>query len=222
MKRLRCAILTLVAPIVTLFAPTATAEAKFDWQPNAGERLVFDVYRDGKRFGSHVVTFDQRGDQLVVNSDIELKVKFGPITAFHYVHDVQEVWGEGELVSIDARTKRDGKWEEVDVDAVADGLRTTGPEFTGTHAAGLIPSTHWNVSQMLQSKMLSTETGALLPLQVEDRGLETVRTGSGEVEARHYRVSSDIVASFWYDKDGRWVKCAFKARGSDVEYRLRV
>ena len=71
-------------------------------------------------------------------------------------------------------------------------------------------------------EMLSTETGAILPMQVEDLGLEQVRVGEGSVEARHYRVTSDLVASFWYDDQGRWVKCAFKARGSNVEYVLRA
>lgn len=200
----------------------ASAESAFAWTPAADDELAFDVYRDGKRFGSHVVRFARDGDRLRVDSDIELKVKFGPITAFHYVHEADEVWEGGELQSIEARTKRDGRWAEVNVRGVSGGLQTVGPAFEGVHPAGLVPSTHWNIEEMRGTAMLSTETGARLPIEVEDLGVERVRVGDGFVEATHYRVTSDLIVSFWYDAEGRWVKCAFEARGSDVEYVLRA
>lgn len=220
MRRL-AAVVTAAFALSAIAVLPAAAEPNFEWAPDAGDELVFDVYRNGDRFGSHVVRFSSVGDQLTVDTDIELKVKIGPFTAFHYVHDVQEIWNDGELQSIDARTKSDGDWAQVSVRAEGDKLRTQGPEFSGLHPDGMIPSTHWNVAEMRQSEMLSTETGAILPMTVEDLGLETVKVGGREIEARHYRVTSDLVASFWYDASGRWVKCAFEARGSDVEYVLR-
>ncbi len=220
-RKLTTLVLAMIAMALAGAAPVA-AETGFEWAPDAGDELVFDVYRNGKPFGSHVVRFDRADQQLTVKTDIELKVKFGPITAFHYVHDASETWVDGALQSVDARTRSEGRWKDVSARAEAAGLQTKGPGFTGLHPAGLIPSTHWNVAEMRQSEMLSTETGAILPMQVEDLGLERVRVGEGSVEARHYRVTSDLVASFWYDEQGRWVKCAFKARGSDVEYVLRA
>lgn len=223
MKQIHRLAASLAAACVVAIASAAPAgaEPNFSWSPDAGDELVFDVYRNGDRFGSHVVRFSSVGDQLTVDTDIELKVKIGPFTAFHYVHDAQEIWNDGELQSIDARTKSDGEWAQVSVRAEGDSLRTKGPEFSGLHPDSLIPSTHWNIAEMRQNVMLSTETGAALPMEVEDLGLETVTVGNRQIKARHYRVTSDLVASFWYDDSGRWVKCAFKARGSDVEYVLR-
>jgi hypothetical protein len=85
----------------------------------------------------------------------------------------------------------------------------------------IIPSTHWNLRQMLQSQMLSTETGEMLPMTVIDQGVETVKTAFGDIQARRYLVRSQMDASFWYDDQGRWVKCAFTTDGQRIEYRLR-
>lgn len=191
------------------------------WAPEDGERLVSDVYRDGGKFGSHVVAFKRAGDALTVDTDIELRVSLGPVTLFHYVHDATEQWANGALFAVRARTKTDGKWAALAADATADGLRIAGKAFSGVVPGAVIPSTHWNSTQMKQAAMLSTGTGEMLPMQVIDQGVERIRTSTGEIEARRVLVKSQMDATFWYDAEGRWVKCAFKARGSDVEYVLR-
>ena len=192
-----------------------------DWKPRDGDRLVFDVFRDGSRFGTHTVAFSQSGDTLTVDSDVELKVALGPLTLFHYVHDVTERYSAGRLVSVAARTRKDGKWKQLTASAAEGGLNVVGAGFRGLLAGVVIPSTHWNIAEMTQPAMFSTETGAMLPMAVTDMGLERVRAGAGTVEARKYLVDSEIDAAFWYDASGRWVKCAFEAQGSKIDYVLR-
>lgn len=191
------------------------------WAPRDGDRLVFDVLRNGSPFGSHTVRFRRSGDELTVETDIELKVMIGPFTAFHYVHDAMERWKAGRVVSVEARTKNEGEWKALRAERAGDDLAVEGPAFTGRIKGDIIPSSHWNAAQMMQRAMFSTETGEMLPMTVTDRGLEMVRTASGSVQARRFDVDSDVDASFWYDAAGRWVKCAFVAKGSKVEYVLR-
>ena len=215
---------TLIAMLAVAFMVLPAAAQAWQpqtWQPRDGDRLVFDVFRDGSKFGSHVVAFRRTGDELTVDSDVELKVTFGPLTLFHYVHDVTELWTAAALRSVAARTKKDGKWKNMSLEAFEGGLRISGAGFKGVIPSGAIPSTHWNFAEMKQSAMLSTETGAMLPMMVTDRGLERVKVGPGTIEARRFDVQSEIAASFWYDASGRWVKCAFEAQGSKVDYVLR-
>lgn len=192
-----------------------------DWKPGDGDRLVFDVFRDGSKFGTHTVSFAQSGDTLIVDSDVELKVALGPLTLFHYVHDVTERYSADRLVSVAARTRSGGKWKQLTASAAEGGLNVMGAGFRGLLAGVVIPSTHWNIAEMKQPAMFSTETGAMLPMTVTDMGLERVRAGAGTVEARKYLVKSEIDAAFWYDASGRWVKCAFEAQGSKIDYVLR-
>ena len=207
------------APAYPQGAPTAASLAP--WTPRDGDRLVFDVFRNGSPFGSHTVQFSRSGDELTVETDIELKVMIGPFTAFHYVHDAVERWKAGRVVSVEARTKNEGKWKALRAERMGDALKVEGAGFTGRIDGDIIPSSHWNAAQMMQRAMFSTETGEMLPMSVTDRGVETVRTANGAVKARRFDVDSDVDASFWYDSAGRWVKCAFVAQGSKVEYVLR-
>jgi hypothetical protein len=205
-------------------SPCAMAEqgaAPAQWTPADGDRLVFDVFRNGEPFGSHVVVFRRSGDTLTVDTDIELKVALGPLVVFHYLHDATEVWAGDRLASVVAKTKNEGRWSELAAQATEAGLKISGRAFKGVREGQVIPSTHWNVAEMKQAAMLSTETGAMLPMTVTDKGVETVKLASGEVEARRYHVKSEMEATFWYDAAGRWVKCAFKTKGQNVEYVLR-
>ena len=210
----------LTAVAMMLAAGMAPAFAQ-DWKPGDGDRLAFDVFRNGSKFGAHIVSFSQSGDTLTVDSDVELKVALGPLTLFHYVHDVTERYSAGRLVSVAARTKLDGKWTRLNASAAEDGLNVIGAAFKGLVTGVVIPSTHWNIAEMKQPAMFSTETGAMLPMTVTDMGLERVKVGEETIEARRYLVKSEITASFWYDASGRWVKCAFEAQGSKIDYVLR-
>jgi hypothetical protein len=210
--------LAALAVVVAAILPPASAQT---WEPKDGDRLVFDVFRDGSNFGSHIVAFRRTGDQLTVDSDIKLKAAFGPVTFFHYLHDVTERWSAGELRSVAARTRKDGKWKTMTLEATDGGLKIAGAGFRGVIPSGAVPSTHWNIAEMGQPAMLSTETGAMLGMIVIDRGIERVKTGKGTIDARRYDVKSEIAASFWYDSSGRWVKCAFEAQGSKIDYVLR-
>lgn len=214
-------LLRLAAGLALGLFLAAASHAQPMWLPSDGDKLHFDVFRDGSKFGRHVVSFTRDGDRLIVATDVELKVAIGPLTVFHYVHDVTEAYSAGRLMSLAARTKKDGKWKTLAAEAVEGGLKVAASAFNGLRSGTLIPSTHWNVAQMKQPAMFSTETGAMLPIEVTDKGIERVKTGAGEIEARRYDVKSDLSASFWYDGAGRWVKCAFRAQGSNVEYVLR-
>ena len=212
MKRLAILAAILLSPLQAHAQP---------WQPAHGARLEFDVFRDGGAFGTHVVKFHREGETLTVDTDISLKVAFGPLTLFEYIHDVTERYTGGKLNWIGSRTKNEGRWKTLKAEATEGGLKVTGEEFKGVLPHTVIPSTHWNADQMKQSAMFSTETGEMLPMKVKDRGVERIKAGGKTIEARRYDVDSEIDASFWYDARGRWVKCAFTAEGSKIDYVLR-
>lgn len=201
-----------------VLAPAAYAQP---WQPAHGDALEFDVLRDGGKFGTHVVRFARTGDTLTVDTDVELKVSFGPLTLFEYIHDVTEKYVGGRLTWVGSRTKNEGKWKTLSAQAAEGGLKVTSEAFKGLLAGRVIPSTHWNRDEMTLPAMFSTETGEMLPMTVKDRGLETISAGGATIEARRFDVDSELDASFWYDAQGRWVKCAFDAQGSKIEYVLK-
>lgn len=191
------------------------------WKPANGAKLEFDVLRDGGQFGTHILSFARDGETLTVKTDVNLRVDLGPINFFEYIHNVTETYAGERLIWVGSRTKNEGKWKTLSAEPAGGGLKVTGEKFKGVLSGLVIPSTHWNENEMKQPKMFSTETGEMLPIKVSDRGIEKVKAGGMTIDARRYDVDSELDASFWYDAQGRWVKCVFEAQGSKVEYVLR-
>lgn len=191
------------------------------WVATDGAVIDFTVLRKGKPFGSHVLTFDRDDNgKLEVTTDVDLQVKFGPITAFKYRLDSVEEWIDGQLVALNGKSNNDGRKGEVVAEAEGGDLLVDGTKFDGALPLGTIPSSHWNRLQVYQNQILSTETGEVLNIDVEVIGDDTVQVGDQMVDATHYRLKSDLTVDLWYDRQSRWVKLAFEVRGQDIEYVL--
>jgi hypothetical protein len=70
--------------------------------------LHFVALRDGSRIGRHKVDFQQQGDRLLVDIEIQFEVTFAVIPLFRYRHRDREVWQGDRLVELDARTDDGG------------------------------------------------------------------------------------------------------------------
>lgn len=203
------------------FSESAPVAEPQTWQPYDGAQISFDVLRKGKPFGTHAVTFDVADDgSFTATTDVDLKVKIGPFTAFQYALDSVETWRGDQLVALKGKTNDDGKRSFVSAKLDNNALTINGSAFSGTIAAGIIPSSHWNREQVQSDEMLSTESGEVLSMQIVPKGRETVRVAGEMIEADRYLLDSDIDIDLWYDDRGRWVKLTFDARGQTIEYRL--
>ena len=206
-------VMTLIALTVLL---AASLPAPVPAEPPAD--IVFDVYRNGTPFGEHAVRFEETGaGDLRVEIDIELKAGFGPITVFRYEHEAEEIWSDGALVRLEAATLKDGDWNRVEVERAGPDTLVSG----GAEMAYLAPSSHWRGYAADTARILNTETGDPMSVQIEDLGMDTIETGAGTVEARHIRMSGTLTVDLWYNADGRWVGCEFEARGQTIRYVLR-
>ena len=213
----------LVLSIATCLSIPRVGHANEDelrWMPSDGEVLKFDVLRKGKPFGEHSVTFNVDGENIEVANAIELEVSFGPIRAFYYEHNSEERWEDGQLFAMDGTTRKDGDDLAMSVTRSEDQLQVEGTNFAGTVPAGIIPSSHWNFEQIESDQILSSEGGEVLDVSAEFMGKEDIEAGGRMIQADRYRLISDITVDLWYDETGRWVKCAFEARGQSIEYVL--
>ena len=193
------------------------------WVASDGAVIDVTVLRKGKPFGQHVLNFDRQADgALKVTTDVDLEVKIGPFTAFRYQLDSVERWIDGQLVALNGKTNNDGRKRQVEAEAKGDQLVIDGSGFNGTVPATIIPSSHWNRLQVYQDRMLSTESGEILEIEVENLGDDTVMVGGTPVQATHYRLKSDMTVDLWYDNQSRWVKLVFETRGQTIEYVLNA
>lgn len=228
----------LAAIIIFAFLPTcpvhaedtatskAVAASEQDipvWLPSSTTEINFEVLRKGKPFGSHVLTFDPRDDgTLRVTNDIELTAKVGPFTVYQYRHASTETWTDGRLTALEGETRKEGDDLIVSVTTGDGELVVEGTNYTGAAPAGIIPSSHWHSTEVFSEQILSSEGGQLLDVKTENMGHDTVIVAGAEIEATKFKLVSDLTVYLWYDAEGRWVKCAFEARGQTIEYILKA
>lgn len=203
---------------------TPSAWAVSDVGQLYGDEIAFDVLRKGDVVGEHITTFKQQGDEVIVNSrmNIDIMALFFPLYAFEYRS--KEVWNGDRLTALDVKVldgsdktafsaKRDN--EVLDVSAPDKPYQVAGQVFT---------TNHWNSAVVNDRRVLNTLTGNINIVAVNNKGREQVDVLGGTVEATRYDYTGDLKdTSVWYDDQGRWVKLRFKARdGSTIDYRCRT
>jgi len=214
--------------LLVTFALAAPALADDYPDPADGERIIFDVYRNGgTEFGTHEVIFEREGGDVIARSTIRLRAGFGPITAFRYEHDATERWSDGRLMSLSSRTLKDGDTYEVEA-RYEDGQISVQGEDPDAGAVSLtlpgdiLSSSHWHGYPPDMAEMLNTEHGTVMETVVEDLGMTQIEGDGGMIDVRHIRLSSSLVVDLFYDENGRWAGCQFEARGQTVRYVRRA
>jgi hypothetical protein len=206
----------LVGVVVACFSGPAAA-AYTDSIPETN-RLSFTVQRDGKNVGSHVVEFHHDGNNLMVVSRIDIRVKLlGIISAYRYQGSRVEVWRNGELVAFEAETERtdeDLGNQRVRAMAVPEGLVVEGAAGHQVLPKGALPATMWNRSALSGHPLFDPEDGQLMP--VRQRGQIQRTSARGD---RHVLQVDKIGYELSYDEKGVWNGMSFRAEdGSTIRY----
>lgn len=208
--------LAIATTLVCLaFTPAAAAE-------NTAGLLKFEVALDDKPIGEHLLTFNRTPQQaLEIGIAIDLEVKFGPFTVFDYTHRNASVWQDGVLQRMRSETDDNGERHDVAIEFTADQLQVvTDSVASYTAARSMLPTTYWMVSTVAQDRLINSQTGEILEVEVREIGREDVPGPDGPIAATRYRMIGDLEIELWYDDSGILVGLAFDARGSEVTYRL--
>lgn len=204
-----------LAALAALFLSTAASAA-----PSDAGRLVFDVTRNGQPFGRHSITVSGAGDSLRAESRVALRANAGPITVYRLEQTCSETWSDGALAGFACSTLKDGRRTQVRGEVRNGRLRVIGAEGETYFPLGAFPTSWWTRPPAGATTLIDTQTGEPMRVRVTNMGRETISVGGAQVQAERIRVQGTLTADLWYDAQGRWVGCAFTARGQRVEYRL--
>ena len=124
MKRL------LLGVVLFACAPFAAAIAEqpgFDPIAAYGDRIEFEVLRNGDPIGRHTVNFMQLDDGLQVDVEMNLNVGFLGLTVYRFEYRSGSFWQDGLMTELSAFTNDDGDQTRVTA-ALKDGaLSVSGP-----------------------------------------------------------------------------------------------
>ena len=189
-----------------------------------GEKISFDVFREGEKVGRHYVVFSRTSPQdLSVTARFELKITFLTIPVYQFLYRSSAVWRDGRLEKLVARIDDDG--EKSTVSALTEGqqLGVSGPKGQQQWRGPLYPTNHWNAGVVSQKRVLNTLNGEISRVDIAAQGVERIRAQGRWILATRYQYSGDIDTTVWYDDDGRWVKMRFPAKnGSIIDYECTL
>lgn len=209
-RRLAAALSLLVGLVAVL--PTLAA---------AQEVRAFTVLRDGAEIGEHRFAFRRSGDELQVTVDTNLAVKVAFVTVFRFEHHRLERWSGDKLLSLEGRTNDDGTDYRLEIVAEGNGYtRTVNGKREHIDGPATVASV-WTPVILTTGRLISAVADQVYQVSTEALGRETVNTGAGSLEGRHYRMTGDLERELWYDDAGNLLKVRFERRGSTVEYLLK-
>ena len=219
--RISLAALSCIALVATASGAKAepSCAAPPDVEARYGDRIAFDVVREGSKVGNHETRFDREDGMLKVTSEMKLKVKVLFIPVYKFQYEAEEVWCGDSIQALRAKVNDNGDKLSFAADRMADGFVIRLGEAEEVVEADILPTNHWNPNVLDDNTVLNTLTGNVNRVDIINHGEEVIKTGSGEIRATRYEYRGELETEAWYDDAGRWVKLRFEAKdGSTIEY----
>ena len=185
----------------------------------SGNRIAFQLRRNGDVIGRHELTFASEGTTLTVSIALDIVVKFGPIAVYRYQHRGTERWRDGRFVSMESKTDSDGTPQFMRAAFDNGSLVVEGSQAKRyTAPPGTLVSTYWNKA-MLQPHLISSEDGKLFDIAPHPIADEAVPiAGGGTIKAQHWKLDDSKPLDLWYDPSGQWAHLRFTKDGSTIIY----
>lgn len=199
--------------IFPLFALTASlcvvpAESVVASAGDGARKLSFDVFLDDRAIGFHGFELVPAGDGVRIETRAEFEVKLLLITAFEYDHRNTELWRDGCLQSIDARTDSNGKQYSVRGQARDDAFVVATSQGERRLGDCVATFAYWDRELLLQRRqLLNSQTGEYVPVRIDSLGRDRIRIGGREVPVERYSLKGgelDIILAYAAGS-GEWV-----------------
>lgn len=193
-----------------------------DARASSGAVALFDISARGQKVGTHSMQFRLSGDQLVVNSKVDVTADFAGFTLFDYKFVAQEQWKGDVLQALRSRTQMNS--QTFNVSAVQQGRKLIIDGSRGRVAAplGIKPTSYWNPALLQESQLLDMQRGIILGVKSAKTGTETINAMGGRVTANRYTMKGDANMELWYTAKGDWAAGAMKLKGVLVQFARKT
>lgn len=212
---MRCLLIYTLACLLTGLPISAQAGTTQSWH--------FKVYLDNSQIGQHTfnVTDNNKIRYVKVNADFNVKVLF--FNAYKYTHENQEVWQGQCISSIYSITDDNGNYEYVK------GKQREGTLELDTSAGkkelnGCIKTfAYWDPKILDSHNLLNSQTGELMPVDIENLGTQVITVRNNNILSQHYRIKTKKFSiDLWYSPSREWLALQSKtSNGTVLRYQLQ-
>ena len=192
-------------------------------------RIEFDIYRNNKHIGTHIFSFKKSGNEILVKSVIEFKIKKIGIVLYKYYAEGLETYKDDQLIKFNSTTDQNGKKKYVNMKISNEEYIIDGSSYKGKAPIEYLIGTWWNHSMVDAKAQISAVSGRIIRQKVTFLGKETIKLGEKSYNTLHFNFSSTdeklskekkLNTDVWYDEETlNWVKASFNKKGK-WEYQL--
>ena len=186
--------------------------------PKNGE-AKFDIIRKNKIIGSHEISFSENGEVLLVETNINVKVKALFIPVYKYNHQSTETWINGDFVKIDAYTDFEDEREYFITGYQDDQIfYAQGMDGELKLNKDIIPSNFWNINVLNQKEIFDTQKGIVRDIEVEDLGYEKIEINNEIIKCKKFTLNASDNPkdkgpfpeyTLWYNENNELMKLKF-------------
>ena len=201
---------------------TVTGATPVDHKSRDAQEWNFRVYLDDKEIGYHNFSLVEDNDRQRLVTEADFRVRFLFLTAYRYEHTNQEIWNGSCLQEISSKTDANGKKFSVRGYQAGGGFSVESAE--GLNEVGDCVKTfaYWNPDILNEPRLLNSQTGELLTVEIEAVAEEQLNVRGTEVTAQRYHlVAKNMQLDIWYSKDNRWLALESTVKGNrKLRYEL--
>ena len=204
---------------VTLIPTAAAAPSVISAGGNVEREWQFRVLLDGDEIGYHRFELVEDGDQFRVVSEASFTVRFLFFDAYRYEHSNEELWRDGCLQRMNARTEVNGKSLAVLGRQVEEGfVVATGEdesaEEESTISDCVMSFAYWKPEFLEQERLLNSQTGEYVPVTIEPVREERLEIRGEQVEAIRYSLDAGKLGmDLWYSPKREWLGLESTTKG---------
>ena len=203
MKRLSRSTPILLAAVLayslTAFLPVnASTAIEHEWH--------FKVYLDNKAIGHHYFRVTREGKHEQLDTRADFDVTFLKLPFFTYRHENTELWYDQCLKSIASTTDQNGDLFSVQGTTNERGFHLVTRDSETTLPACISTFAYWDKSFLQNDRLLNSQTGEYLDVDVEELGEKSIRVRNRNVSANHYKLTAEALdIDLWYSGDDQWL-----------------
>jgi hypothetical protein len=214
----------LICTLVMIAAP-AVSNTSAETPPYSDAReWNFEVFLNDDPIGFHHFRLDPNANGYQLQTEAEFEVDFLFFTAYRYKHENLEIWENGCLQRIEARTIDNGDEFRVvgNREPGQFDLTATGNDES-LEAECVRTFAYWDLDKLKDSRLLNAQTGEYVPVSVERVGQETIQINGKDVVADRYKVDAEeLDLELWYTPEGEWLRLTSNVNnGRQLRYELK-
>lgn len=188
----------LMYSLAALLPANVAASTRQEWR--------FTVYLDETPIGYHDFSVEQAQGHGTITTRAHFDVTFLKIPLFEYRHQNTEQWHKQCLKSIASTTDQNGERFQVEGAIIDNEFEVSTSKGNVSLPACISSFAYWDKSFLRHTRLLNSQTGEYLEVDVEELDAQSVLVSNTSVPAERYRLTaSELDIELWYSSNDRWL-----------------